>query len=73
MVFSRFNFSDLIRSVSSETETRRDLKTVNSQEKRVFPQNCESPTNWGAAAIMLPPVVSFKKILQKSYENVIPK
>jgi hypothetical protein len=66
-------FFELIRPVSSETETFRDLKTANFQEKRVFLQNCESPTNWGTAAIMLPPVVSFKKILQKSYTNVIPK
>jgi hypothetical protein len=73
MAILQVYFFELIRPVSSETETFRDLKTANFQEKRVFLQNCESPTNWGTEAIMLPPVVSFKKILQKSYTNVIPK
>jgi hypothetical protein len=32
-----------------------------------------SPTNWGTPLIMLPLVVGFKKISQKSYANDIPK
>jgi hypothetical protein len=49
------------------------LIRLNFQEKQGFSQNGLSPTNWGAGAILLPPVVDFKKILQESYANDNPE
>jgi hypothetical protein len=49
------------------------LKIVNFFRKTDFSSIYIPPTNWGTGAIMLPPVVAFKKILQKSYANDIPK
>jgi hypothetical protein len=60
-------------AVSDKAEPNRASKTVNYQRKTDFWPNPKSPISWGTEGIMLLPVVDFKKNLQKSYRDDIPK
>jgi len=57
----------------SRPRFKNDKFPKKKREIQKFSLNPFYPTNWGTAAIMLPPMVSFKKISQKSYANDIPK
>ncbi|HXI70173.1 MAG TPA: hypothetical protein VNN22_07430 [Verrucomicrobiae bacterium] len=76
MVYSNLIFN-LLSGFKSETETgygsKYDEFPKKKRETLKIAPNSISPTNWGTEAIMLPPMVSFKKISQKSYANDIPK
>jgi hypothetical protein len=72
MIRNRFVFI-LNPVASSEAEAAQVEKTVQFPRISGFLQNPRSPTNRGTRTNLLPPVVGFKKILQKSYANVIPK
>jgi hypothetical protein len=73
MVISRFNFPTLpgrfqVRQKRAGTFQKHQFLQKNEAFLKI-----EAPTNWGTAAIMLPLVVFFKKISQKSYANDIHK
>jgi hypothetical protein len=76
MVYSNLIFN-FLSGASSEAKAIRTSKTVKfPPKKQDYPKNSLnslSPTNWGTRSIMLPLVVGFKKILQESYANDIPK
>jgi hypothetical protein len=56
-----------------QSGTRPGFKTVKLPRKTDFSSTLTSPISWGTTSIMLPPVVDFKKNLQKSYKGDIPK
>jgi len=68
---------NLFGGFKSETEaghgSKYDEFPKKKRETLKIALNSISPTNWGTEAIMLPPMISFKKISQKSYANDIPK
>jgi len=76
MVYSNLTVN-LLSGFKSETEaghgSKNDEFPKKKRETLKIALKSLSPTNWGAAVIMLPRVVSFKKISRKSYANDIPK
>jgi hypothetical protein len=56
-----------------QSGTRPSFKTVKLPLKTDFSSTLTSPISWGTESIMLLPVVDFKKNLQKSYKDDIPK
>jgi hypothetical protein len=60
-------------SGSVEAATHRASKLHSFLEKPGFFASGRCPISWGTGAIMLLPVVDFKKNFQKSYKRVIPK
>jgi hypothetical protein len=69
VISSNNNFEVFPNAFESQKRARPSKKWLNFQQIPRFSQNEVSPTNWGAAAILLPYVVSFKKILQKYFAN----
>jgi hypothetical protein len=73
MVHSNLIFNFLLRQFQDKRKTAGLQKQLIFQGKMSFFPKLVSPTNWGTPPIMLPLVVGFKKISQKSYANDIPK